>query len=470
MKTRTQPLGTPALLPLLGPSLIFAWAYAPLLVGERFYLLHHAGFALSLVAIAAISVGGKLDKLPPRLVGAISVASCIAMALAPLALIAPQALNNTAAVVVGGPLSGLGAAWAFARWFALFCRFRTQLAVGYTLVSFSLSAALRFALVPLSGLCHPLGPAVLAVLPFFALLLERRARAIDPGRFALTKPKEDRGNLLEKRSFWNEVGFFAEIAVCGIAFGVLRNGIAEWSSTNASLYMGHLLRILMPLLLLAWVTISPSDERKAGILHGCVLAVAFAVLVGIFFSESAGVVISALTLAMRNLVTILLYMMLFRLVRDYPVEPIAAFGIGRGVYELALSGGLALFATTGVSSLMAKMPITTFYFVIACLTLLLLSTFARISTAVCLANLQPPAAENASAGAKPDAYEAVASLYQLSEREAEVMRLLCSGRTKRHIAETLFLSEDTVRWHAKQLYRKLDVHSKQQLIDLVDRF
>ena len=56
----------------------------------------------------------------------------------------------------------------------------------------------------------------------------------------------------------------------------------------------------------------------------------------------------------------------------------------------------------------------------------------------------------------------------LRPRELEVMKLLCKGRTKSYIAETLYLTENTVRSHAKHLYTKLDVHSKQELMDLVD--
>ena len=38
------------------------------------------------------------------------------------------------------------------------------------------------------------------------------------------------------------------------------------------------------------------------------------------------------------------------------------------------------------------------------------------------------------------------------------------------IAETLFVSENTVRTHSKRIYAKLDVHKKQQLRDLVESY
>lgn len=63
--------------------------------------------------------------------------------------------------------------------------------------------------------------------------------------------------------------------------------------------------------------------------------------------------------------------------------------------------------------------------------------------------------------------EAIGAEAGLTPRELEVMKLLCRGRTKSYIAETLYLTENTVRSHTKHLYTKLDVHSKQELMTLV---
>ena len=55
----------------------------------------------------------------------------------------------------------------------------------------------------------------------------------------------------------------------------------------------------------------------------------------------------------------------------------------------------------------------------------------------------------------------------LTAREVEVLQLLCKGRSKSYIAESLFISENTVRSHSKHIYAKLDVHSKQEILDLI---
>lgn len=63
---------------------------------------------------------------------------------------------------------------------------------------------------------------------------------------------------------------------------------------------------------------------------------------------------------------------------------------------------------------------------------------------------------------------ALAEEYGLTERETEIVALLARGRTKAHIAKTLYVSENTVRSHVRNIYAKLDVHTRQELIDLIE--
>ena len=58
--------------------------------------------------------------------------------------------------------------------------------------------------------------------------------------------------------------------------------------------------------------------------------------------------------------------------------------------------------------------------------------------------------------------------FKLSNREADVLELIVRGRDVAHMAETLYVSENTVRSHCKNLYRKLGVHNRQQVLDLLE--
>lgn len=50
--------------------------------------------------------------------------------------------------------------------------------------------------------------------------------------------------------------------------------------------------------------------------------------------------------------------------------------------------------------------------------------------------------------------------YELTERESEVMELICNGQTQNDIAESLHVSVNTVRYHLKNIYGKLEVNNK----------
>ena len=55
----------------------------------------------------------------------------------------------------------------------------------------------------------------------------------------------------------------------------------------------------------------------------------------------------------------------------------------------------------------------------------------------------------------------------LTPRETEVFDLLARGRSIPYVRDALVISKETAATHAKHIYAKLDVHSRQELIDLV---
>ena len=62
----------------------------------------------------------------------------------------------------------------------------------------------------------------------------------------------------------------------------------------------------------------------------------------------------------------------------------------------------------------------------------------------------------------------LAARHGLSKRESEILHYIARGYSSRWIAETLCISMSTVQSHSKSIYRKLDIHSKQELLELVN--
>jgi two-component system response regulator DevR len=51
----------------------------------------------------------------------------------------------------------------------------------------------------------------------------------------------------------------------------------------------------------------------------------------------------------------------------------------------------------------------------------------------------------------------------LTDREREVVRLIAEGLTNREIGEAIFVSESTVKFHVRNVMRKLDVHHRAEV-------
>jgi DNA-binding CsgD family transcriptional regulator len=62
----------------------------------------------------------------------------------------------------------------------------------------------------------------------------------------------------------------------------------------------------------------------------------------------------------------------------------------------------------------------------------------------------------------------LATTNELSHRETQTFEFLVRGKNRRAIAQALFISEETVKSHTHSIYRKLIVHSQQELIELCE--
>ena len=79
------------------------------------------------------------------------------------------------------------------------------------------------------------------------------------------------------------------------------------------------------------------------------------------------------------------------------------------------------------------------------------------------AALTPMVAKQVMAFLKPDAAKS-GSPSNLTPREKEILLLITQGMTNELIADKLFISVQTVRNHLKNIYDKLQVHSRAQVV------
>jgi DNA-binding NarL/FixJ family response regulator len=63
---------------------------------------------------------------------------------------------------------------------------------------------------------------------------------------------------------------------------------------------------------------------------------------------------------------------------------------------------------------------------------------------------------------KPD--KAQSTALKLTERELEVLRLVARGLNNREVAKELFISENTVKNHVRNILEKLQLHSRMEAV------
>lgn len=82
-------------------------------------------------------------------------------------------------------------------------------------------------------------------------------------------------------------------------------------------------------------------------------------------------------------------------------------------------------------------------------------------------NLEQEGREGCSDNAEDRLIARLGDRFNLTEREAEVLRYLAAGYTLKGISNALYVSPNTVKTHVAAVYRKLGLHSKQEVIDFV---
>ncbi|MEG0323103.1 MAG: helix-turn-helix transcriptional regulator, partial [Raoultibacter sp.] len=128
--------------------------------------------------------------------------------------------------------------------------------------------------------------------------------------------------------------------------------------------------------------------------------------------------------------------------------------------EIIESGFYTSFALGGLLVLLAG------------LVLLLLKTQSEVRvTPNKLPDTLPESTEQpASFSPNEQAIEKLSKHYRLTSRESDMIGYLLSGYSRQKISQELFIAESTVKSHINNLYTKLDIHKRDELLDLVNEF
>ena len=143
---------------------------------------------------------------------------------------------------------------------------------------------------------------------------------------------------------------------------------------------------------------------------------------------------------------------------------------------------LGIILSSMLSPLLLAQDLGTVYFSLVCLLFMaVLLGFAapfagdapssKVRKGACQASIERLLPEDATCDEAPLDLDiaALADGFKLTPREAEILDLLARGRSAPYIKDMLIISRNTVNTHIRHIYEKMNVHTKQELLDIIER-
>jgi DNA-binding CsgD family transcriptional regulator len=425
--------------------------------------------------------------------------------LASLVWALPQDIGIPAAVIACA-LSGVGIGWCFMQWFGLYYRLSPRDGAGYMLLSFSVVGFATLLLLLLSELLLVSIMFIMAPLMLIQAAMCQSAENTLRDELGTAEPcvcgtdtagsSYPAGNTTGRDCFaqsYKRIWPIAlELALYAFVLGILRGMGAESQISSWAILLNHALRGVFPLLLMFWLAGRLLPQNVVNISQAVLLCIIIALLALVLIGDAGQGVAAALVSLARNIVLVLLSVVLLHLAHRVKRHPFVIYGAGRLIHSVCTQLGMWL-ALGGFSEVLneslAGISLNVLFFIVSCIFLFLANRSVRViglyadSSSHVDANLRQRdagiplspdvgfSAVGVEAALLSDLRErcsALAVRHGLSEREVEVMELLARGRSRSYIAERLIISENTVRWHGKHLYAKLSIHTKQELLTLIE--
>ncbi|MGV8084076.1 MAG: response regulator transcription factor [Coriobacteriia bacterium] len=428
--------------------------FATALPGQRLawdYLIAFlvAASALSLLLPLASKRVSLIEKKSSLVLAGVLAAAGPLMTLGALALPSPAALIILGAVLAGAGNALLGLIWGHA-----FAQLDSQRIIGYTAVSVGLAAAVQF------GIAHV--PSAEARLVLIALLPIVSAAAVWPlsSRTAsLAEPGEPGQGIFRSvgRDVWRPL---VGAGLCALISGLTWDAAAAGVETTAT--WQHGVRVASTMLLAAVMAFAVARGRRkltAAVLYRVALPIAAAVLLVVPFIHWENALwqftSSVASSVGSPFFEIAVWSALAMAVRTSGLSAPAIFGPARAILFGIMVLGLLIFPLIGLGGQ------------IVCLLLITLYLVAMTVTIPNRERTNAPAASDLE-GMLTSRCAVLSQKHGLSNRESEIFTFLGRGHSPVFIARELGISENTVRTHVRRIHDKLDIHSREELIALID--
>lgn len=319
-----------------------------------------------------------------------------------------------------------------------------------------------------------LAPLLAAALPIIALVLLNGAQPPDapPQRDLNSMPLEpqaDGPSAVEKNAALRFVVCVGMIGVVNEAVRTVNGNAVFQAIEQMAVEMEALESVLAICGMLALGFMFTRQNNEVSILR-CYRAIVFLTIVTLLFpltlvdpAAPSSVVFMALHLAIYSCLGCFTWLVATTLCATMPELGVRTLFRAFGLKAIASVVGIVLGQALAGTDLESPVLLT-----IAGSIVMLLAAYLLVFSEAHL-DILAKASQPRGDGPFMEACRRLISEHGLSKREGEIMVMFAKGRNRAYVCEQLVISKSTVSMHRQHIYRKLDIHSQQELIDLIDR-
>ncbi|MEG1826799.1 MAG: helix-turn-helix transcriptional regulator [Gordonibacter sp.] len=380
-------------------------------------------------------------------------------------------------LVISITLLGAGEALLSILWLRFYSESTSSSSASYLALSFVMGSAICYLTL---NLTVDLALAITAILPLISALMlflslqNTEFRAEDEG---------GRGVADTKTAYPPLIKTTIQLTTYAFVFGMLQGNAAP--SESAIFSAATPLAVLGSGLAGIYVTalyLHHPQKANLGIIHrtGFVIFTTGVILVP-FVGSIVNEISAPLIMTAYNLFDLVILIFIIDLIRTFDLQSYWIIGINRtciyGGFAVGMILGSVLNQAYNDHPLYPFVIVGVLIFIIVTMIAFFLdegSVWNATSYLPLLASKAKDTPEESAASYRSSASpwrqrcRAVCNTYGLSPRESEVFFFIAKGRNAEYIRHSLYISTNTAKTHIANIYKRLNIHSLQEVLDLVD--
>ena len=256
------------------------------------------------------------------------------------------------------------------------------------------------------------------------------------------------------------------VVVCGFVFGLIGQ-IALTAPAEQG--MEHIIPpsgIALAGFIACAITFIVREKVAFDAVYKVVFAVALSGLFLLpFLNENYAVFFNIFVVCAYYLMETYYFYYAVEIVQVYKASPYVVYGFSHAIFCVSILAGIVLSVAVFSHSGYGLIQLTLISFISAYLCGMGLLLLVRRQQA---SRSTKQKEESAVCRSTEEVIRRLSRMHGFTARETEVFSLLISGRSGAYIADELGISVNTVKGYVQGVYRKCDVHNRQELIDLFE--